>query len=68
MLPEYHFVTVISKIFSEDLVIKVSNSNSKEQRIRLKHHDASCIIDEAPVMNLPWFDRVLLPETSSWRF
>ena len=30
-------------------------------------HHASCIIDEPPVMNLLWFDRVLLPETSSSR-
>ena len=59
---------MISKIFSENLVIKVSNSNSKEQRIGLEHHDASCIIDEPPVMNVLWFDRVLLSETSFSRF
>ena len=32
------------KIFSESLVIKVSNSNSKEEQLRIVHHDASCIM------------------------
>ena len=56
-----------SKIFSESLVIEVSNSNSKEEQIKILHH-ASCTIDEPPVTDLLWFDRVLLPETLSWSF
>ena len=38
-------------IFSESRVIKFK---PKEEQIRIVHHDASCIIDEPPVMNLLW--------------